>query len=268
MDLTTAEHALHDRSRIAFAAAQTTGLPGRFHTFENENLRALLTTSPELAFLNSVSGVNEHSVSALPRLLTTFSAAGAPAPVLITGEETQDLRERLCWHGFTQAGRRPVAMTDLPISRRDNTLDPPQRGRELRVTEASTEEGTALFLRVLLAGYAASVAVSRFIDAEHRATHVRRFIAWRGRDPVAAGAMSVHEDVVVLGGAATLSAARGVGGQTVLVHHRLQHAATLGCVAATATAAPDSPSMRTLARAGFTLRSRQAWQQPPQRVPT
>jgi GNAT superfamily N-acetyltransferase len=63
----------------------------------------------------------------------------------------------------------------------------------------------------------------------------------------------------VLGGAATLPAARGAGAQTALLAHRLSLAGHLGAPLATATAAPGSPSIRNLAGAGFTIVERTAW---------
>jgi hypothetical protein len=80
VDLRTAERCLHDRSGAAFAAAAEAGLPGRFRVFEQDGLLALLTTSPALGFLNSVSGLTSESLGALPGVLAVFAAAGAPLP--------------------------------------------------------------------------------------------------------------------------------------------------------------------------------------------
>lgn len=255
MDLETAELCLHDRGRLAFAAAAVAGLPGEFRTLKSSALLALITTSPALSFLNSVTGVAEGSVEELPDVLETFAAVGAPSPFLITGHPTAMLADRLHRLGFAPARRRPLAVIDLPVaSAADNGDD---GGLLVREIEAGGE--LRLFLDVLAAGYAAPKAVSDFLLAEHSTAGVRRFLAWQGNQPVAAGAMSLHRDVAVLVGAATVPAARGLGAQTALLQYRLRMAEAAGCVAATATAAPDSPSTRNLAQAGFTIWLRRGW---------
>jgi GNAT superfamily N-acetyltransferase len=116
-----------------------------------------------------------------------------------------------------------------------------------------------VFLDTLAAGYDAPPELSRFLRAEHGAGGIRRFVAWQGHQPVAAAAFSMHGHVAVLGGAATVPAARGSGAQATLLRHRLNQAAADGADAATATAAAESASVRTLARIGFDISSRPGW---------
>lgn len=258
MDLETAEPCLHDRGHLAFAAAAVAGLPGEFRAFQSATLLALITTSPALDFLNSVTGVAEDSVEELPDVLETFAAVGAPSPSLITGHPTAMLGDQLHHLGFAPAGRRPLAVIDLPVSSDADHSD----GGGLQVREIEAGDELQLFLDVLAAGYAAPKAVSDFLLAEHSTAGIRRFLAWRGNQPVAACAMSLHRDVAVLGGAATVPAARGLGAQTALLQYRLRMAEAAGCVAATATAAPDSSSARNLAQAGFTVWLRHGWRRP------
>ena len=80
-----------------------------------------------------------------------------------------------------------------------------------------------------------------------------------GQTPVAAAAMSTHDDVAVLGGAATLPAHQRNGAQSFVLGHRLREAAAAGCTLAVATARPGSTSATNLQRAGFTLVPRSAW---------
>lgn len=252
-----AEHGLHDRARLAFSAARAAALPGCFLTVETAGLRALVTTSPGLGFLNSVTGVTEASIEELPDVLSAFTAAGAPPPSLTTGHPTAELGQRLRDLGFTPAGHRPLAVIDLPV-----TSGSSAGARDgLRVTEVVADE-VGVFLDVLAAGYDAPRAVRDFLLAEHSAPGVLRFLAWRGDEPVAAAGMSLHGGLAVLGGAAVVPAARGLGGQSVLLQHRLKVAQAAGCVAAAATAAPSSPSARNLARAGFTVQARPQWRRP------
>jgi GNAT superfamily N-acetyltransferase len=252
MDLRTAERCLHDRSGAAFAAATGAGLPGQFRAFEHDGLLALLTTSPDLSFLNSVCGLTSESLDALPAVLAIFAAAGAPLPRLAT--DGPALAGRLRQLGFGPAQARPVATIDL-LPRRGFPAQP----YGLRVTEARTPEQERVFLDTLDVGYDAPLELSGFLRAEHTAGGMRRFVAWRGRQPVAAAAFSMHGKVAVLGGAATVPAARRSGAQAALLHHRLNQAAAAGANAATATAAPESVSVRNLARIGFDVRYRPGW---------
>jgi GNAT superfamily N-acetyltransferase len=252
VDLRTAERCLHDRSSAAFAAAAAAGLPGRFRAFEHDGLLALLTTSPGLSFLNSVCGLTSESLDALPSVLAIFAAAGAPLPQLAT--DGPALAGRLRRLGFGPAKPRPVATIDL-LSRRETPAEP----HGLRVTEARTPEQERVFLDTLVAGYDAPPELSGFLRAEHCADGMRRFVAWQGHQPVAAAAFSMHGNVAVLGGAATVPAARGSGAQAALLRHRLNQAAAAGADAATATAAPESASVRNLARIGFDIHCRPGW---------
>lgn len=260
MDIKTAERRLHDRGRLAFAAAASAGLPGHFRAFEVEGLLGLLTTSPGLEFLNSVSGVTEDSLDAVPDVLAAFASVGAPSPVLTIAEPTAALDEQLHRLGFAPSGPRPAAVAGLP-ARHDETRH--GAGGQLRVNEAKANDELQLFLNILTAGYAAPAQLATYMLIEHSTTALRRFLAWHGDEPVAAAAMSLHGNVVVLGGAATLPAARGTGAQLALLHHRLHQATHTGYAAVTATAAPDSPSLRNLTRAGFTIWPRAGWRSRP-----
>jgi hypothetical protein len=241
---------------MAFAAATRAGLAGRFCAFEHEGLPALLTTSPGLSFLNSVSGLTGESLSALPGLLAVFSAAHAPVPSLAITQPTVALAEGLRRLGFGPTQPRPVGIID-PLRVQATSA----QAHSLRLTETRTQDEERVFLDTLTAGYGARGELSRFLRAEHSAAGMRRFVAWQGDRPVAAAAFSIHHHVAVLGGAATIPAARRLGAQAALLHHRLNAAAAAGARAATATAAPESASARNLARAGFTMRLRHGWEQ-------
>jgi GNAT superfamily N-acetyltransferase len=109
-------------------------------------------------------------------------------------------------------------------------------------------------------GYRVDGLVASFIAAEHGLASVRRFQLLADGEPIAAAAMTIHDGVAVLGGASTVPAHRGRGAQSRLLTHRLGAARDAGCRLAVATAAVDSPSERNLARAGFTITRREAWQ--------
>jgi hypothetical protein len=140
MDLRDAEQRLHDRSRVAFAAAAAAGQPGRFAAFEHSGLLVLLTTSPNLGFLNSVSGLTEDSMEALPAVLAVFTAARVPSLSLAADEPTSALAAGLRCLGFVPAPPRPVGTIDLP-PRHPIPAEP----GDLRLTEAETRNEERLF---------------------------------------------------------------------------------------------------------------------------
>jgi GNAT superfamily N-acetyltransferase len=262
VELSAIERALHDRSRLAFAAATEAGLPGEFRAFELGGLLVLLTTSPGLGFLGSVSGLTPQSLGALPAVLELFAAAGVPPPSVVPAlrlgpaAAEPELAAGLRDLGFGPGRPRPVGVMNLAAARPVPDAPP-------RITEAVTAADRRLFLDTLTAGYAEGPAVTRFIRAEHGSAGIRAFLAWHDGRPAAAGAFSRHDRVAVLGGAATLAAARRTGAQTALLHRRLAAAAAAGATSAAVTAAPGSPSARNLARAGFTIHNRPSWTGPP-----
>jgi GNAT superfamily N-acetyltransferase len=77
------------------------------------------------------------------------------------------------------------------------------------------------------------------------------FLAEAGGEPVAAGALAVHDGVALLAGASTVPAWRGRGAQAALLRARLARAAALGCDLAAMVAAPGSTSQTNAERQGF-----------------
>lgn len=253
MDLALGERAVYCRGRLAFGAATAGGLPGRFEAFELEDLQALLTTSPELGFLNSVTGVNARSLAALPEVLAVFAAAGAPIPAVVGSADNLASIEQWTELRAASGPIRPIAMLGTK-SRADWNIP----SNDLQVRPAVGED-LAIFLEVLSAGYAAPVELDRFLVTEHSDPQVLRYIAWQEDRPVAAAAMSLHDGVAVLGGATTVPDHRGYGAQAALLRGRLEAAAEAGARCAVATAAAGSPSIRNLARGGFTVHLRHSW---------
>ncbi|WP_326954526.1 GNAT family N-acetyltransferase [Amycolatopsis sp. NBC_01286] len=230
-----AERALHRRMGLACAAATAAGLPGRFRVWEHGGLLAVLATDPALGFLSTVSGVTPETLPALDGLL---AEPGWDPTVLTTGDEVPE--------GLVRAEDRLLAVRRLG--------EPP--GADPGVTEGDD------VVDVLLAGYEVTGVVAAFVAAEHRVPAMRRFLLVEGGTPIAAAGMTVHGDVAVLGGAATLPAHRGRGAQPRLLRHRLRAAADAGCVLAVATARAGSVSAANLGRAGFRRYRRSAWTKP------
>ncbi|GAA1114880.1 hypothetical protein [Arthrobacter flavus] len=248
-----AELAIFQRKSLSLAAAGATGLPGRFESFLHDGLRASMATAEGYGFLNTIEGLNEKSFEALPGVLRQFPTQHHPTLVATT--PSQSLVDRLLRDGYSPAPIRPIAY----LRPRTSTRSDGSETDEWQIMEVSTQGDAKLFLALLDGGYAASSEVGALIRAEHAHPMVRGFIGSRNNQPLAAAAMSLHPTGAVLGGASTLSNARGSGAQTALLTHRLQLVRALEIPLVTATAAPGTPSIRNLARLGFTIVERTAW---------
>ncbi|WP_072477074.1 GNAT family N-acetyltransferase [Amycolatopsis australiensis] len=114
-------------------------------------------------------------------------------------------------------------------------------------------------MRTLLAGFEVDGVVAAFMAAEHRHPAMRRFLVAERGTPIAAAGMTIHGDVAVLGGAATLRAHRGRGAQRTLLRRRLEVAGAAGCVLAVATARPARPARPTSAGPGSACTGAGPW---------
>lgn len=249
-DVSRAEWALHRRAGLACEAALDAGVPGRFRVWDEAGLLAVLATDPALGFLSTVSGVARESVPTAIGLVTAPVWNGV-APTVIVSTELDEAGETLLLAaGLTRAGDRVLAV------RRLEARPASAAGEQSDVVDAGAGD---IFLRVLLAGYQVDGLIAAFIRAEHGHPAVRRFLLMEREVPIAAAAMTIHGDVAVIGGAATLHIHRGRGAQSRLLLHRLRRAAEAGCVLAVATARPESVSAANLRRAGFGIHRRPAW---------
>jgi GNAT superfamily N-acetyltransferase len=228
---------LHQRSESVAAAA---GVAGRFRAWQQNGLFAVAVTDPGLRFLCTVTGVTADTVASVAVVLRSSWWGGVRPTVIASAESASALSAA----GLVVTGERPLAVRRL--------ADPPAVADGV----ADADDG---FLDLLLAGYDVTGAVADYVRAEHAMPAVRRFVAVEDGTPIAAAAMTVHDDVAVLGGAATLPAHRGRGAQTRLLAHRLRLAADAGCTLAVATARAGSVSSANLSRAGFTVHPRLAW---------
>jgi GNAT superfamily N-acetyltransferase len=232
-----AEWAVHQRARSACAAATGAGVPGRFRAWEPGGVLAVSATEPALGHLSVVTGVTRATLSPAVDLVRAPGWDGVPPTLILRAELGAP-------QGLVRDGKRPLAVSRVPSAARP---------------QPDVVEADDTFVDVLLAGYEAAGPVAGFIAAEHRQPGMRRFVVLADGLPVAAAAMSVHDGIAVLGGASTLPAHRGRGGQSRLLEHRLWLAAEAGCTLAVATARADSVSAANLRRAGFEIHARTAW---------
>lgn len=263
MEFGGASRALFARAQLAFTAAAAV-MAGRFEAFTSDGMLVLATDVTGLEFLNSVVEVNELSADALPALLAVFAGLGAPMPALSLATDAEvGLGRRLRELSYQPSAGRPVAVLNLLQPQR-RPRGRPVSGHGLTVTEVMedgpiSQTDAQTFRTVLASGYGGAPALTRFLAAEHAAPGVRRFLCRRQGEPIAVAAMSMHGVVAVLGGAATLPAARGRGAQRALLQHRLREAERAGCSAATASTVSMSHSHNNLAATGFTIWQRPTW---------
>jgi GNAT superfamily N-acetyltransferase len=87
------------------------------------------------------------------------------------------------------------------------------------------------------------------------------FLADVDGKPGAAGVLSIHDNVALFGGAATVPELRRRGLQTALLHERMRYAFEHGCDLAIMVAVPGSNSQRNAERKGFRIAyTRTKWQ--------
>jgi len=87
------------------------------------------------------------------------------------------------------------------------------------------------------------------------------FLAEVDGKPGAAGVLSIHDNVALFGGAATVPELRRRGLQTALLHERMRYAFDHGCDLAMMVAVPGSDSQRNAERKGFRIAyTRTKWQ--------
>ena len=87
------------------------------------------------------------------------------------------------------------------------------------------------------------------------------FLAEVDGKPGAAGVLSIHDNVALFGGAATVPELRRRGLQTALLHERMRYAFEHGCDLAMMVAVPGSDSQRNAERKGFRIAyTRTKWQ--------
>lgn len=79
------------------------------------------------------------------------------------------------------------------------------------------------------------------------------FLAEQDGQPIATGALSIHEGVALLAGASTVPEGRKRGAQLALLDRRLRYAADAGCDIAMICAQPGSASQRNAERQGFRI---------------
>jgi hypothetical protein len=128
-------------------------------------------------------------------------------------------------------------------------------GGDVRVEKIGRERAPD-FGRIVAGAFGFPEPVGALCAATIGRPNWQHYLAYAGDEPIATGALFVHEGIGWLGMAGTRFDRRGRGGQGALIARRVSDAARLGCarvVTETAEEKPDhpAPSYRNLRRMGF-----------------
>lgn len=158
---------------------------------------------------------------------------------------------------LSERGYQPIELTSVmyrPIGP-DIQLASPRnekvRARLMREGEEELWAQTAAKGWSELTEFADMILELSYITAKRRIGH--SFLAELDGQPIATGALLIHDGVALLAGASTIPEGRNQGAQLALLESRLRHAAEKGCDIAMMCAAPGSASQRNAERQGFRI---------------
>lgn len=193
---------------------------------------------------------SDASDDALEQLESFFIARGADVFHEVSPLAEPSLLQRLPERGYV-----PIELTSVmyrPIALGSTREEPAVRARCVEEGEAET------WARVAADGWSSeSQELGEFmlelgaVSARSRNTFC--FLAELEGTPIAAGAVSISDDVALLAGASTIESARRQGAQRALLDARLRFAQQRGCELAMMCAAPGSASQRNAEREGFRI---------------
>ncbi len=156
-----------------------------------------------------------------------------------------------------ERGYRPIELTSVmyrPIGRGAQLASPRNEKVQARLMRNGEEE---LWARTATKGWSEFTEVAGVIQELSYITAKRpcglSFLAEIDGQPIATGAMFIHDGVGLLAGASTVPEGRKQGAQLALLESRLRYAAENGCDLAMMCAAPGSASQRNAERQGFRI---------------
>ena len=215
---------------------------------ESHGLRGSIVASlPDLPWYNLISGLSEDNLQHLPAMLEEYAKRGiAPSISLWAAHQTPLVETALLELGF-KVQRHSSTLYAVP----ERLEVEPASG--VTVSELAAGEAVEMFDDVLSAGYGfTDPNQRRLLQLENEDSSVRRYLGFVDGIPAAAAALTVHDEIAYLAGAATIPTARGRGAQTALIRRRLNDAAACSSLLVVTTAT-GSQSQLNLERSGFGL---------------
>jgi GNAT superfamily N-acetyltransferase len=157
---------------------------------------------------------------------------------------------------LSERGYKPIEFSNVlyrPISA-DLRLDA-ARNEQIRVSRIREDE-VDLWAQTMFEGWSEFTEVADFLrDLGHVTARSKAlpFLAELDGKQIAAGTLSINEDIALLAGASTIPSARRQGAQNALLEERLRYAATQGCNVGMMVTLPGSGSQRNAERHGFRI---------------
>ncbi len=151
-------------------------------------------------------------------------------------------------------GYRPSELSSVLVRPLDGALEasPPAAGL---VARACGEDDRERWIAASVAGWTADPAhAAEMAGIARVASHNPMavcFLVERDGEPIATGALVIHDRIALLAGASTIPARRGLGAQALLLAARLDEARRRGCELAMIVTEPASTSQRNAERRGF-----------------
>jgi GNAT superfamily N-acetyltransferase len=196
-------------------------------------------------------GLSQHPASAdMDRLESFFHDRGAPAM-----HEICALAGKAMLPVLNERHYHPVELSDVMFLPLDNAAHrSTEQTNGLRVRVAG-ENDAAVWTTTLVRGWSDSTDLTDLLTDLAGVSFAREngaaFLVELDDEPIAAGALAIHEDIAQLAGACTVPEYRGRGAQRLLFQSRLEYAARHGCSLAMFCAEPGSSSHRNAQRQGF-----------------
>lgn len=192
------------------------------------------------------------SEAGLTRIEKFFSDRGAEAFHDISPLAGIPLVQLLAARGY-----RPVEFSSV-MYRAINFASDSSRLTNPKISVRTIRPGEAdLWADVSAKGWGQNPELTEFILDLGRVVSDREdgvtLLAEIGGQPVAAGALSLHDGIALFAGSCTIPEARRQGAQQALLDDRLRRAAEHGCDIAVMVAEPGSASQRNAERHGFRI---------------
>lgn len=166
---------------------------------------------------------------------------------------------------LNERGYQPIEMSNVLYRHIDRqTQFAGAHNPKIRVRLIGADEPT-LWAKTASRGWSEYPEAAEFMEGLADVTAKRKnglsFLAELEGEPIATGALTIHNGVALLAGASTVPERRKQGAQLALLESRIRYAVDTGCDLAMMTALPGSASQRNAERQGFRIAyTRTKWQ--------
>jgi GNAT superfamily N-acetyltransferase len=176
------------------------------------------------------------------------------APVF---HEISPLADKALLPMLHERGYKAVELTNvmfLPLAGRVSAATLGNEALQVRVVGRDDRD---LWARTAVEGWSELAQIADLVPGIMQVTAAREggvsFLVESHGQPIAAGALAIHDRVALLAGASTIPKWRRRGTQQVLLESRLRYAAQAGCDLAMVCAEPGSASQRNAERQRFRI---------------